>query len=95
MNMGQGNTTVAAAHVRSYDPGEVQSGLAEVLGLVGRMEAFVQPGERVLIKPNMLEALAPAKAVTTHPEVVRAVIRSVKAAGGFPVVEILLPWGIR
>ena len=86
MNMGQGNTTVAAAHVRSYDPGEVQSGLAEVLGLVGRMEAFVQPGERVLIKPNMLEALAPAKAVTTHPEVVRAVIRSVKAAGGFPVV---------
>jgi len=40
----------------------------------------------VLIKPNMLMARKPSRAVTTHPEVVRAVIRLVKEAGARPYV---------
>lgn len=31
-----------------------------------------KPGEKILLKPNMLSAKTPDKAVTTHPEVVRA-----------------------
>ena len=50
------------------------------------MGAFVRPGERVLLKPNMLSAKAPEKAVTTHPEVLRGVIELVKEAGGIPLV---------
>jgi len=50
------------------------------------MGAFVDPGDRVLLKPNLLAGKAPEKAVTTHPEVVREVIELVKAAGGIPLV---------
>ena len=50
------------------------------------MEKFIRPGARVLIKPNMLAAKSPDKAVTTHPEVVRAAVRMVVEAGGTPVI---------
>ena len=50
------------------------------------MSAFVRPGQRVLVKVNLLAKAEPERAVTTHPEVVRAVIRSVREAGGVPVV---------
>jgi len=50
------------------------------------MDSFVRPGQRVLIKPNMLSAKGPEKAVTTHPEVVRGVVRLVQECGGVPLV---------
>ena len=56
------------------------------MDLLGGMGAFVHRGDRVLIKPNLLKAAAPEAAVTTHPEVVRAVIRLVHEAGGTAVV---------
>ena len=45
---------------------------------------FASPGlsgKRVLIKPNLLTDRTPEQAVTTHPELVRQVIRRLKAAG--------------
>lgn len=77
---------VAVVQAESYDINVVAQAMAGVLAELGGMEKFIQPGDRVLIKPNILDAVAPDKAVTTHPEVVRAVIRQVKAAGGQPVV---------
>jgi uncharacterized protein (DUF362 family)/Pyruvate/2-oxoacid:ferredoxin oxidoreductase delta subunit len=50
------------------------------------MSAWVRPGQTVLLKPNLLCARNPEQAVTTHPEVVRALIRMVKTAGGCPMV---------
>ena len=77
---------VVIARTESYTPSAVAAGLDEVLAGLGGMSAFIRPGDRVLIKPNMLEGLPPAKAVTTHPEVVRGVIRAVRAAGGVVMV---------
>jgi uncharacterized protein (DUF362 family)/NAD-dependent dihydropyrimidine dehydrogenase PreA subunit len=77
---------VAAVKVSSYDYPEVERGLNDALELIGGMESFVRPGDKVLIKPNMLEGLPPEKAVTTNPEVTRAVIREVKKQGAIPVV---------
>ena len=37
------------------------------------LEGAVKSGDRVLLKPNLVMAKAPELAVTTHPEVVRAV----------------------
>jgi uncharacterized protein (DUF362 family)/Pyruvate/2-oxoacid:ferredoxin oxidoreductase delta subunit len=56
--------------------------MAEVLDPLGGMTAFVRPGQKVLIKPNMLSGKTPDKAVTTHPEIVREVIRLAQRAGG-------------
>ena len=54
--------------------------------LLDGMDAFVRRGNRVLIKPNLLSARNPEKAVTTHPSVVKAVIQLVRDAGGVPMV---------
>jgi uncharacterized protein (DUF362 family)/Pyruvate/2-oxoacid:ferredoxin oxidoreductase delta subunit len=78
--------TVSLQQVPDYDRVRVKDGLIRLLEPLGGMGAFVRPGERVLIKPNMLSAKAPEKAVTTHPEVLRGVIELVKEAGGVPLV---------
>ena len=53
------------------------------LGGIGK---FVNKGERVLIKPNLIMMKAPDKAATTHPSVVRAVAELVAEAGGKTVI---------
>jgi uncharacterized protein (DUF362 family)/NAD-dependent dihydropyrimidine dehydrogenase PreA subunit len=78
--------TVSLQQASGYDPAVVASSLLALLAPLGGMEAFVRPGERVLLKPNLLSANPPEAAVTTHPEVLRAVILLVKAAGGIPLV---------
>lgn len=77
---------VAAVKVDTYNYAEVEQGLDEVLNLLGGLSSWVKAGDRVLIKPNMLEGVPPEKAVTTHPELIRALIRKVKSLGAVPVV---------
>lgn len=77
---------VAIEKVNSYDAAVVRNGVERLLAHLGGIGAFVKPGERVLIKPNMLSAKPPEAAVTTHPAVLRAVIELVKGAGGIPLV---------
>ena len=77
---------VAAVNVPGYARAAVENGLAEAFGLLGGIQRFVAPGDKVLVKPNMLEGLPPEKAVTTHPEVLRAVLLAVKAGGAEPFV---------
>jgi uncharacterized protein (DUF362 family)/Pyruvate/2-oxoacid:ferredoxin oxidoreductase delta subunit len=77
---------VSIERCASYEREAVKSALIRLLEPLGGMGAFVWPGERVLLKPNMLSAKAPGKAVTTHPEVLRGVIELVREAGGVPLV---------
>jgi uncharacterized protein (DUF362 family)/NAD-dependent dihydropyrimidine dehydrogenase PreA subunit len=70
----------------SYERNVIKAALVSLLAPLGGMEAVVRPGERVLLKPNMLAAKSPERAVTTHPEVLRGVIELVQEAGGQPVV---------
>ncbi|MBW6510971.1 MAG: DUF362 domain-containing protein [Desulfuromonadaceae bacterium] len=60
----------------------VEHAMATLLQPLGGIAAFVTPGQKVLLKPNMLSGKEPERAVTTHPEIVFAVIRQVQAAGG-------------
>ncbi len=77
---------VAGVKVNTYEYQEIGRVLKQALGLLGDMPQWIQPGDRVLIKPNMLEGLPPENAVTTHPELIRAVIRQVKQQGAIPLV---------
>ena len=81
-----GMPTVSIESVPTYEREQVASGLRRLLEPLGGMAAFVRPGERVLLKPNLLMAKPPEAAVTTHPEVVRAVILEVQRAGAIPLV---------
>jgi uncharacterized protein (DUF362 family) len=47
-------------------------GIETLLAPLGGMAQFVKKNENVLLKINLLSAKAPEKAVTTHPEFVRA-----------------------
>jgi uncharacterized protein (DUF362 family)/ferredoxin len=72
---------VAIEECESYAPESVFPALDAALAHLGGMSAFVGPGQSVLLKVNLLTKAEPARAVTTHPEVVRAVVRMCKAAG--------------
>ncbi len=65
-----------------YDPGRVRDALERLLEPLGGMGSYVKPGQKVLIKPNLLSGKSPDKAVTTHPEIVRQVILMAREAGG-------------
>ncbi|MFA5043263.1 MAG: DUF362 domain-containing protein [Kiritimatiellia bacterium] len=79
-------TKVAVSACADYRPATVQAAIERLVADLGGMSAWVRPGQTVLLKPNLLSARNPEQAVTTHPEVVRALIRMVKAAGGSPMV---------
>jgi uncharacterized protein (DUF362 family) len=71
---------VAVVRCADYDRGRVEESVARLLELLGGAEKFAHPGESLLLKPNLLKGAPPEKAVTTHPEVLRAVIRRLRAA---------------
>ena len=77
---------VTIESVDNYERGAVKAAIIRLLAPHGGVEAFVSPGDRVLLKPNMLSAKPPEAAVTTHPEVLMAVIELVQGAGGVALV---------
>ena len=79
-------TTVSVARVGNYEPAVVRQGIRDVLEPLGSMAAFVSRGDRVLIKPNFLIAKGVGKAVTTHPEVILAVVEAALDAGAAEVL---------
>jgi uncharacterized protein (DUF362 family)/NAD-dependent dihydropyrimidine dehydrogenase PreA subunit len=78
---------VSLARLDSYDSQEeVLSAVRRALEPLGGMSAFVSPGNRVLLKVNLVAPAKPDEAVTTHPAIVRAVIHLVKECGGTALV---------
>ena len=77
---------VSIVKCQNYDEDEVLEGLRNAIGLLGGIEQFVQKGNRVLLKPNLLYGKAPEKAVTTHPAIVREMIKIVREGGGIPSI---------
>lgn len=77
---------VSLVKCADYDRDRTHAAVRDAVDLLGGMRAFVKPGERVLIKPNLLKGKPPDAAVTTHPEIVRSVIRLVHEAGGIALV---------
>lgn len=75
---------VSLIKCKEYNKSE--EAVKEAIDLLGGISSFIKPQERILIKPNLLSPKEPEKAVTTHPEIVRAVIKLVKEAGAIPVV---------
>lgn len=75
-------TSVVLQRLDSYERQATKAAIAELLRPLGGISAFVQPGQRVLLKPNMLAGKGADAAVTTHPEIVRAVIELAQSAGG-------------
>jgi uncharacterized protein (DUF362 family) len=76
--------SVSLIRATSYAPDALQESLNTLLEPLGSITAFVKPGDRVLLKPNLLTSSRPTKECTTRPELVRAVAQMVIQAGGKP-----------
>ncbi|MDF1532245.1 MAG: DUF362 domain-containing protein [ANME-2 cluster archaeon] len=77
-------TSVSIVHCDDYV--NVKKAVTHSLELIGGLDNIIHPGDRVLLKVNLLSARPPEDAVTTHPSVVSAVIELVQDAGGIPIV---------
>ncbi len=76
--------SVSLIRSQSYDVDLLQQQLVTLLAPMGGMAQFVKPGDRVLLKPNLLTSSRPTQGCTTRPEIVYCVAKLVQAAGGKP-----------
>ena len=74
--------------VKCADYSQVEMKLAELLEMMGGVEQFVKPQQRIALKPNLLLSAEPRKAITTHPSVVAAAGKLFgKVAGSVTLTE--------
>ncbi|MCK5199668.1 MAG: DUF362 domain-containing protein [Spirochaetales bacterium] len=69
---------VGLVKCNTYDSDELNKALEEAMGLSGGINVN---GMKLLLKPNILQDTDPGKAISTHPEFVRAVIKYMQKEG--------------
>ena len=79
-------TVVAMEKCSGYQPEELREALQRCFHPFGGAGAFISRGDRVLLKPNMLSAKAPERAITTHPEIISSMAEIVRDLGATPVI---------
>lgn len=77
---------VSFAKCDSYQAKELDDALRKCLYQLGGLQQFVKPGQKILIKPNILSALPAETATITHPALIAAVVKQVKELGAIPLV---------
>ncbi len=79
-------TRVALLRCPNYEEGRVRESINQCLELLGPAEAFVKPGQRILLKPNFLMRADAKSGSLTHPAVIKGVAGWVKDRGATPVI---------
>nr|WP_319538501.1 DUF362 domain-containing protein [uncultured Methanospirillum sp.] len=64
-----------------YDGDQVYQAVEKAIDLTGGISRYLKPGMHVLVKPNLLMGAEPAKAVCTHPAVLKAVCTIITGLG--------------
>jgi uncharacterized protein (DUF362 family)/NAD-dependent dihydropyrimidine dehydrogenase PreA subunit len=72
---------VALVRCTQYGDEIVLAAVKRGIDLLGGISGFVKPGEKIVMKPNVLIGSNPDKCVTTHPAVFKAVGRLLLEAG--------------
>jgi uncharacterized protein (DUF362 family)/Pyruvate/2-oxoacid:ferredoxin oxidoreductase delta subunit len=86
LHLAQQPGTVSVVRCPEYELEALRAALRDLLAPLGGMAAFVRPGERIGLKPNLILPSAPERAICTHPLLVSAVALAVKEAGAYPIV---------
>jgi uncharacterized protein (DUF362 family)/Pyruvate/2-oxoacid:ferredoxin oxidoreductase delta subunit len=74
---------VALVACNTYNETDVYRAVRDGLELIGGIAAFAKPGEKIVLKPNVLIGSSPEKCVCTHPAVLKAVGKHFLEAGAF------------
>ncbi len=83
---GDMDSKVSIVKCEDYSEELVEGAVRDSLKLIGGLTGVIKPGDRVLLKVNLLAPTEAEKAVTTHPSVVKAISKSVIEAGGIPII---------
>ncbi len=72
--------------VQCKDYEEVADKLTDLINLMGGMERFAKPGEKIVLKVNLLREARPEEAVCTHPALVAAIASLAKEQGAGSII---------
>lgn len=78
-------TEVSIVRCAEYSQEECTRALTEVLEPLGGLD-WVQPGMKIVIKANLVSAMKPEKAATTHPTLLAALTKLLLARGASVVI---------
>lgn len=84
--------TTAFCRCESYDQQAVEEALRRLLSLLGGIERFVRPSDRVLVKPNLIVPAGIDRPAQTHPAVITGAVKLIKEAGGRPMIGDSPAW---
>ncbi|MEM4724502.1 MAG: DUF362 domain-containing protein, partial [Candidatus Hadarchaeum sp.] len=77
---------VYVAKCPSYSQQDIESALHGSLQALPETQGLIKPGQKVILKANLLQAQPPEKAITTHPSLVAAVAKWVRKLGAVPII---------
>ena len=99
---GTSKTPVSISRVQTYDRATIESQMQTLIDQLGGLGDVVMPGDSVAIKTNLtggvysgrLNEISAEESFVTHPEVVRALVKQVQAAGAKEIfiVEAVYEW---
>ena len=72
---------VALVACDNYEDDTVYAAMKRGLDLLGGINSFVKPGEKIVLKPNVLIGSGPERCVCTHPAVLKAAGKLFKETG--------------
>ncbi|MDH5186416.1 MAG: DUF362 domain-containing protein [candidate division WOR-3 bacterium] len=78
--------SVSVVRCENYNLSRVDAAIRKALSYFGGIQAFIKPGDRVCLKPNLLSDSRPESAIVTHPIIVEAVAKMVIEAKGQPII---------
>ncbi|GAG62001.1 unnamed protein product, partial [marine sediment metagenome] len=70
-------TRVSIIKCKDYNKKNLRNTIKNCVNLLGGFRKFLNPHSKIVIKPNLLSAAVPEKAITTHPSFVEAVIENI------------------
>src|SRR6056297_2586410 len=70
----------------NYDYTEIKEKLLESLDNLGGVEKFIEEGDKILLKPNLLMKKKPEEATTTHPTIIKALAEIIFDHGGTVII---------
>ncbi len=80
------NNKVVFTPCKTYQESDIQPATRQLFQKLGGLKKYIQPGQKVLLKVNLLMKKLPEAAVTTHPALVEAVIKQIQELGAQVII---------
>jgi len=87
------NVPVSIRKAHDYGRLALSEVIEKLLSDLGGIRTFIKPGDRVLLKPNLLKSARPEQAVVTHPAIMEVLASMVLDCGARPFVGDSPPLG--